>query len=397
MIGSEAESMCTKKNIYCVEVRTGMTVLMVACSRRAYTLMKRLEADWRTKDHGLTTVCLTKCKSLPEVSVHGRLSECVGEWIGKVDVVIFFCAAGIAVRTIAPYLKHKSVDPAVVVIDEAGKFCISLLSGHAGGANELTGMLAEMLGAVPVITTATDREGKFSVDDFARKNDLIIASWDLAKQISVDVLEGKDIWLYSDWLIEGECPEEVQLSGKRPEDFWKAGQTDREKQIPEDCLLESMLLESEERKVFLSAHVLPEEGLRNVLQLIPKRYVIGIGCRRGTGKEQIAAAVEELLREEGLLPEAVSAIASIDLKQKEEGLVAYCREKKLPFLTYSAGLLKRVEGTFSESEFVEQVTGVSCVCERSAVIAAQGELLCRKRIYHGVTVALAEKKGSITF
>lgn len=346
-----------------------MKVLMAACSRQGYEWMKRLDSEWEAGGDTVTTVCLTKCKSLPDISIQGSLRDRIGEWFGKVDAVVFFCAVGIAVRMIAPYLHHKSVDPAVVVMDEAGKFCIPILSGHMGGANELAEKIAGRFGAVPVITTATDRENKFSVDDFARKNKLAITSWELVKEISADILEGSYIKMDSEYPVEGECPEEVLLS---------AGLTG-------------------EGRICISPHVLTGRYTERVLQLIPKWYVVGIGCRKGTTKEQIAEAVETFLGEEGILPEAVESLASIDLKNEEKGLLGFCREKGLPFLTYPAKVLQSAEGDFSESAFVEQVTGVSCVCERSAVTAAQGKLLCRKRIYDGVTVALAVKKGSITF
>ena len=120
----------------------------------------------------------------------------VAQEFDHVDTIVFFAAAGIAVRSIAPCLNHKSVAPAVLVMDETGSFCISLLSGHMGGANELTQKLADWSGAVPVITTATDREGKFSLDDYARKHELVVTDWKLAKELSAAVLEGERIGLF---------------------------------------------------------------------------------------------------------------------------------------------------------------------------------------------------------
>lgn len=344
-------------------------VLMVACSRQGHEQMKRLDAEWKAGQDEITTICLTKCRSLPEISIQENLSDCIGKYFKNVDAIVFFCAVGIAVRLIAPYLHHKSADPAVVVMDDTGKFCIPILSGHMGGANELAEKIAASFGTVSVITTATDRANKFSVDDFARKNKLTVSSWEIAKQIAAEILEGKYIRMDSEYPVAGECPEEVLLSERL----------------------------TGEGRICISPHVLTGTGREQVLQLIPKWYVIGIGCRKGILKEQIETAVETFLDEERILPETVDAIASIDLKKEEAGLIAYCREKDLPFLTYPARVLQMAEGVFSESEFVEQVTGVSCVCERSAVTAAQGALLCRKRVYDGVTVALAAKKRSITF
>ena len=105
----------------------------------------------------------------------------------------------------------------------------------------------------------------------------------------------------------------------------------------------------------------------------------------------------QCLSEERIRPEAVFAVASIDLKREEAGILSYCNRNRLPFLTYSPDTLRQVPGEFTDSSFVEQMTGVSNVCERSAVAASGGSLICRKRIYEGVTVALAEKKGSVVF
>lgn len=345
---------------------------MIACSRQAYGLMQRLAVKLKEQQPEMEIISKVKCKSLTAHSEKSSLTECVGAWFERVDGIVFLCATGIAVRSIAPYIRHKSTDPAVVVVDEKGKFSIALLSGHTGGANELAGRIADILGAVPVITTATDREGKFAVDDFARKNQMTILDWKLAKQISVEILEGKKVGIVSELPLEGRLPEDLFL--------WEG---DLEN-------IQNFLIR-------ISACKLSGMRQRRVLQLIPKTVVVGIGCRKGIERKKIAFAVEECLGEEGILPEAVYAVASIDLKKEEKGLLAYCEEKMLPLMTYSAEQLKQAEGEFSVSAFVEEITGVSCVCERSAVLAAEGELLCHKKIYDGVTVALAYRKGSVQF
>lgn len=187
-----------------------MTILMIACSRQAFGLMQTLKEQWEKHEkeqrlgrgggpQEIRFICKVKCSSLPDISEEKMLTECVREGFeNRADAIVFFCAAGIAVRTIAPFLRHKSVDPAVLVIDETGKFCISLLSGHVGGANELAERIGSLIGAVPVITTATDREQKFAVDDFARKNGLALTDWKLAKQVSAAILEGERIAISSD-------------------------------------------------------------------------------------------------------------------------------------------------------------------------------------------------------
>ena len=346
-----------------------MRVVIFACSKKAYLLQKKLEKKWKEEQTDSTVRCIIKCKSLPELSEKKSLSECTAEYFNKADALVFIGAAGIAVRSIAPFLQHKSKDPAVVVLDEQGTFCISLLSGHAGGANELTKQIAEWIGAVPVITTATDREGVFAVDEFARKNALIVTDWNMAKQISVKILEGKRVGIYSEFTWKGELPKEL---------YWYQGEF--EKKPPEETV------------IFISYRKISAVFSKNTLCLVPRAIVVGVGCRKGTAKDKIGTAIRQCLLEEEILIEAVKTVASIDLKKEEEGICAYCKENKLPFVTFSAEQLQMAEGKFSVSHFVKEVTGVSCVCERSAVLASGGELLCHKKIYDGVTVALAVKR-----
>nr|MCR4807280.1 hypothetical protein [Lachnospiraceae bacterium] len=111
----------------------------------------------------------------------------------QADALIFICAAGIAVRMIAPYIEHKSKDPAVLVIDEGSNFCIPILSGHLGGANELARNLAGELDMIPVITTASDLAGLTAVDMFAGKYGLSISDFNKAKELTVALLEGEKI------------------------------------------------------------------------------------------------------------------------------------------------------------------------------------------------------------
>lgn len=363
-----------------------MTILMIACSRQAFGLMQTLKEQWEKHEkeqrlgrgggpQEIRFICKVKCSSLPDISEEKMLTECVREGFeNRADAIVFFCAAGIAVRTIAPFLRHKSVDPAVLVIDETGKFCISLLSGHVGGANELAERIGSLIGAVPVITTATDREQKFAVDDFARKNGLALTDWKLAKQVSAAILEGERIAISSDIPVEGVLP---------PELFWQEWE-----EGGEDMRCENPRIWISYRRQKYPAH-------SKVLQLLPRLIAVGIGCRRGTPEKKIAAAVEQCLRDEKIRFEAVFAIASIDLKRDEEGILSYCRDKGLLFLTFSSDTLRQLPGEFTDSSFVEQTTGVSNVCERSAVAASSGSLICPKRVYDGVTVALAVRKGSV--
>lgn len=300
-----------------------------------------------------------------------RLQEWTGEMFGRMDGILFIGATGIAVRGIAPHLAGKDQDPAVVVMDEKGMFAISLLSGHLGGANELAGTLSNLTGAIPVITTATDVNGRFAVDVFAKKQNLYIGSLPCAKQISADILDEIPVGLVTDFPIQGPVPEEL-------------------------CRMEAGAAFEGSSGIVISLN----EELRpfaNTLHLIPRIVTVGIGCRKGTPKEGLAEAVKKSLRMLHISPKAVEQFATIDLKAEEPGLLALGEEWGIPVRTYSAKELRKVEGDFTPSAFVSEVTGVDNVCERSAVLAGKGKLIQRKKGENGITVALVIKDWSVDF
>ena len=114
-------------------------------------------------------------ETMRATAIFGKLKEQVQVWMRQMDGIVFVGAVGIAVRSIAPFIENKAKDPAVIVLDEEGMFCIPILAGHLGGANALALWIADAVGAVPVITTATDRKKRFAVDLFAKENDLEIS------------------------------------------------------------------------------------------------------------------------------------------------------------------------------------------------------------------------------
>ena len=146
------------------------------------------------------------------------VGEVIKEQFYQCDRILFIGAAAIAVRVIAPYLKSKATDPAVLVADEDGKFLISLLSGHIGGANEWCNTLAGRLGATPVITTATDTRGMFAVDLFAGKHRLRIVNPVMIQDISGRILNHEPVGMagndeYLDLLeqVEKQYPGQIQI------------------------------------------------------------------------------------------------------------------------------------------------------------------------------------------
>lgn len=306
-----------------------------------------------------------------------ELSVPVQEWAGKCfhtcDTLIFVGAAGIAVRAIAPYVRDKRTDPAVIVVDERGKFCISLLSGHIGGANEMVENLSAGLGSVPVITTATDVSHKFAVDVYADRNDMVISNMTYAKEVSAALLAGEPVGFYTHFPVEGDLPEGIYWSDKLD-------------------TARALSAENEEEGTSLGIYISPSYNRQyfdHTLWLIPKCLVLGIGCKRGTPASVIRKLVDDTLRQYSLYPEAIASVASIDLKRDEPGLVEYCRSLGVPLHTFSADELNMAEGSFTKSDFVRKTTGTDNVCERSAVCDGGGDLIIRKVAEDGVTVAVA--------
>lgn len=289
--------------------------------------------------------------------------KCYGERFSSAETLVFVGSCGIAVRKIAPFVHDKRTDPAVICVDELGTFVIPLLSGHIGGANAIARHIAERLHATAVITTATDINRKFSVDTWATEHGCAISSMKLAKAVSAAILEG-DIPFKSDFPVNGSLPNGV-ISG-----------------------------ETGNLGIYLT--VTDKEPFENTLRLIPKTLHLGIGCRRGIEKEAIQAAVEQVFKANHLDFRAVKSAASIDLKKDEEGLLSFCCEQNISIRFCTAEELKAVSGDFTSSAFVQSVTGVDNVCERSALMGAE-ELIVRKTACHGVTVAVAMEKWEVHF
>lgn len=284
-----------------------------------------------------------------------RLAEWTSTQFAQADALIFVGAVGIAVRAIAPHCKSKATDPAVVVLDECGRFAVPLLSGHLGGANALARALAEACGAIPVITTATDANGVFAVDEWAKAQGCAVLEPERIKLVSGALLAGHTVRLASDWPVQGTPPAGVDPARTPAEaDF---------------------------------ALTLSPAG--DALHLVPRIGVLGIGCRRGTCAEQLEAAFADFCARHSLAPACITAVASIDLKADEAGLLAFCRAHGWPITFYSAEQLRALPGPFTPSPFVQSVTGVDNVCERAAVLASGGCIRIPKQAGGGVTFALA--------
>ena len=310
----------------------------------------------------------------------------------KAELIIFIGACGIAVRTIAPLLKSKTEDPAVLVLDEAGQYVISLLSGHIGGANAYAQKIAGLTGATPVITTASDVRGKIAVDVFAKNNHLTISSMKAAKCVEAAILRGEPVEVYCSGTVQGAVPPELTLIQGNRTEKWSPKKGNEGGHTPAGC------------RIWISERTCPwlqptEKDMHDTLVLTPRVVTIGIGCRKGKPADAVSEALRRVLAEEQIPKEALVGIASIDLKKDEEGIWETARRMGLSFTTYTSEQLLAVRGDFTPSEFVKRTTGVDNVCERSALLLAGdgGTMIRKKEAGNGVTVALAIQKWGIQF
>ena len=278
--------------------------------------------------------------------------------------LVFVSAMGIAVRSIAPFVNHKLTDSPVIVIDEMGKYVIPVLSGHFGGGNEMARALAKILEANEVITTATDLHRVFAVDVFAKNNGLWIENKDGIKKISSKLLNGNKIKMVSmvPVQIDGDVPQSVEFYLDKP---------------PKEAV-----------------DVWIDDSQRDGFTLVPKQMVLGMGCKKGKQFEELLQFVLDRYSPD-YLRKHLYAIASIDVKENEVGLIKLAQYFGAKFFTYSAKELESVEGEFSDSSFVKETVGVSNVCERAAVLGAglsQRELEVEKISESGITLAVAKRK-----
>ncbi len=304
--------------------------------------------------------CKTSSESYGIEQIEGNMTRWTGEMFGRYDAMISVGALGIAVRHIAPFVKNKCTDPAVIVIDDAGRFVIPILSGHIGGANELAAKIADVLGSIPVITTSTDIHQRFAVDVFAKKNDLSITNMSLAKESSARLIDGRYVGFHSDLPIEGKIPDGLTIA--------------------------------DDGEFGIDITYTPRDGVFDrTLTLIPRDIVIGVGCKRDTDPKRMMSFVNDILEKEGISRYRIKRVSSIDLKSDEPAIIQLSKRFKTELSFYTAEQLNSIEGSFTSSDFVKSVTDVDCVCERSAVYGG-GELIMKKVASDGMTIALAKER-----
>ncbi|MBW2130822.1 MAG: cobalt-precorrin 5A hydrolase [Deltaproteobacteria bacterium] len=298
------------------------------------------------------------------------LREAVAANFRRYPRQIFISAAGIVVRVIAPHLSSKDKDPAVVVLDQEGRYAVSLLSGHLGGANELAGEVASLTGGRAVITTATDAAGLTAIDVLAREKEMAILNLGGVKAVNMAILSGEPVQVFD------------------PEDRLFFGQG-RKVPFPMMRIAEEKEWVKGRPGVWVTWRRKEPETTMMQLVLHPRCLIAGIGCNRGTEGREIIDLVVSTFERYSLALKALKCLASIEAKRDEEGLKRAAEELGVPAVFVDLSEIRSVSVPHP-SVMVEKHMGVQSVCEATAIVkSGNGRLLIPKTKSRNATLAVA--------
>ncbi|MDK2919073.1 MAG: cobalt-precorrin hydrolase [Candidatus Petromonas sp.] len=300
--------------------------------------------------------------------IENDIKDLISNIFNKYDCLIFIMATGIVVRTIAPHLRDKMRDPAVVVLDEKGRHVISLLSGHLGRANEYTLDIAERINGNPVITTASDVNNTLAIDTMAMKLNCRIEDLKKATKVTAHIVNGEKVGIISEIQLNMDLPDNLVIIGIKEELKYVKG------------------------LIYITNKDSVENMAEDTVVLRPPNLVVGIGCRKGKRKEEIVRAVKESLKQINRSPLSIKHIATIDVKKDENGIKETADYFKVPLVIIDSKEVKKIENNFQISSFVKKSIGVGAVSEPVAVLSSNGgKLVLNKTKYDGITVAVVEE------
>lgn len=307
---------------------------------------------------------------------YDRLGSVFRELWGKRRAFICIMATGIVVRLLAPLLRNKTTDPAVVALDERGQFVISLVSGHLGGANRLAHEVAKITGGRAVVTTASDVSGKPAIDLLAKEAGLDVENPKSLARTARAILEDEPLWIFDPWrLISPRLEDLPGLAELGPEEIEKG----------DESLRSSV-------GIWVS-EFMPPEGCKPLV-LRPRNLVLGIGCNRGTAAGEILELIHTSFASENLSPSSIRNLASVDLKADEPGMIEAAKALDRPILFFSRKEIENINVP-NPSSMVEKHLGVSSVCEATALLSARAtELVMPKQKSLNATLAAARVGSS---
>jgi cobalt-precorrin 5A hydrolase len=354
-------------------------IAVVAITGRGVETALKIKAALKTLGFSATVFAPKKYSQSGVVVLEKKVGEFVKDIYGSVDALVGVMASGIVIRAVAPLLESKLTDPAVIAVDATGKFVVSLLSGHFGGANDLARAIAGGIGATPVITTASDATGKQSVDELAKKLHLTIQNPDSLVAVNSAIVNGDRLVL-------------VEMDGAKIQDELFKGYEVKEAKNGAQA---AALVNEYDAGVIVTQKPLSIASFAKPFTILkPRRIVVGLGARKDSSAESIFEAVEMALGQINMPLERVNGFATVDIKRSSKPMVEAVGRLggTLEFLSVEALRSVSHSDLSPDSAMVQRRIGVGGVCERAALLAAgkNPKLLLKKTKLNSVTVAVAE-------
>ncbi|MBT0158371.1 cobalt-precorrin 5A hydrolase [Candidatus Bathyarchaeota archaeon A05DMB-2] len=354
-------------------------IAIVAITRRGVETARRIKTTLASLRIPCTVYAPEKYAKVGVVPMDKKLDTFIRDIYSTVDAIVAVMAAGIIIRAVAPHLQGKLADPAVLAVDASGRFVISLLAGHYGGANQLTRLIAEGISATPVITTESDVIGKQSVDELARALHLTIVNPESLVAVNAALVDGKRLALV---LVDG-----VKIPDSAAKCYTVEKATNMEQALK--------IISNYDAGAVITEEVMsPQEFGKPVTLLKPKTITVGLGARKNVTADQVLEAVNAALKRANVPLERVYRLATVDIKKDSSAMIEASEKLRLTLDFVSVDALRAFKhGDLSpDSKLVEEKIGVGGVCERAALITAgeKPRLILKKMKMNGVTVAVAE-------
>ena len=334
-------------------------VAIYCVSKDGYNIAQKIRKNVYNRSHifvssrvySLLNLGSENLENVTEVTV--RVPVALDSTFDKYDVHIFAASTGATVRLISGKFKTKDVDPAVISVDDHGNFVVSVLSGHLGGANEVCREIAEGIGAIPVVTTASEVGGKIAVDTLSQQIKGKLHSLETAKRVTSLIVNGEKVSLH----------------------------------LPKN------IVKNDENSA--GAIIISNRKHIEVSKIIPKNIILGIGCKRDTPKDKILEKMNYVINNQNLEMDSIKVAASAWVKSDEIGLLEAMEELNIPIKFFEKEDIETVEHLVEErSEFVKKEIGVYGVSEPCAYLASsrKGDFLVKKVKLDGITISLFEEK-----
>ncbi|MBU5336117.1 cobalt-precorrin 5A hydrolase [Intestinibacter bartlettii] len=306
------------------------------------------------------------------IRVEQKLRDFVPTIFNKYKFIVFIMATGIVVRTIAPLIQSKFKDPAVIVTDERGTNIISLLSGHMGGANEMTLYISHLIDSNPVITTATDVNNKSSLDMIAKNLNGYIENFrDNVLKVNSMIVNNKPVGLFIDENYD------INTSGftiLKYKDIIKLNNIENNEELNN---IEKIVVISDKQNLDFKSE--------KIIKLVPRDIVLGVGCKKNIDSQHMKESLKEFLQINNIDINSIKAIGSIEVKKEEQAIIDLANYLDVPFETFTVEEISQVDYLYSKSEWVKKNVGVYSVAEPCAHLLSKGNLIIEKQKFNGIT------------